>query len=215
MGTTLEAAWLVAGLGNPGTGYASTRHNVGFMVTDRLAGARGALRPAPHQAEAAWVRVGSTSVALIKPQAFMNLSGPPVAAWLAALGLAPDRLVVVHDDLDLPLGRLRVSARAGAGGHRGVESIQVSLGTRDFARVRVGIGRPPESVDAVEHVLEVFSPEEMPTLAQVLEDAADAVRVLIRQGLAPAMNRFNRRPEEAGASSAPPEPGSRAKETGA
>jgi PTH1 family peptidyl-tRNA hydrolase len=214
VGTTLEAAWLVAGLGNPGAGYASTRHNVGFMVADRLAGTRGGFRPAPHQVEAAWLRLGNVSVALIKPQAFMNLSGSPVAEWLAALGLTPDRLVVVHDDLDLPLGRLRVSARAGAGGHRGVESIQVSLGSKDFPRVRVGIGRPPESADAVEHVLEVFGPEEMPTLAQVLEDAADAVQVLIRQGLDPAMNRYNRRPEEAGASSGPPEPGPQANERG-
>src|SRR5512143_3569184 len=106
------------------------------MVADRLAGAQGVFRPARHQVEAAWVRLGDVSVALVKPQAFMNLSGPPVADWLTALGLLPDRLVVVHDDLDLPLGRLRVSAQAGAGGHRGVASIQACLGTKAFARVR-------------------------------------------------------------------------------
>ena len=200
MGTTLEAAWLVAGLGNPGADYTGTRHNVGFMVADRLAGARGAFRPARHQVEAAWVRLGDVGVALVKPPAFMNLSGPPVADWVATLGLTPDRLVVVHDDLDLPLGRLRVSAQAGAGGHRGVASIQASLGTKVFPRVRVGIGRPPESTEAVEHVLEVFSPDDMLTLSQVLEDAADAVRVLIRQGLASAMNRYNRRRDQGEAS---------------
>ncbi len=196
MGTTLEAAWLVVGLGNPGPEYTGTRHNVGFMVADRLAGARGAFRRARHQVEAVGVRLGDVSVALVKPQAFMNLSGPAVADWLGSLGLTPDRLVVIHDDLDLPLGRLRVSAQAGAGGHRGVASIQASLGTNAFPRVRVGIGRPPESTEAADHVLEVFSPEEMPTLSQVLADAADAVRVLICQGLGPAMNRYNRRPDK-------------------
>jgi PTH1 family peptidyl-tRNA hydrolase len=196
VGTTLEAAWLVVGLGNPGPDYTDTRHNVGFMVADRLAGAGRAFRRARHQVEAAWVRVGDVPVALVKPQAYMNLSGPPVADWLATLGLSPDRLVVVHDDLDLALGRLRVSAQAGAGGHRGVASIQASLGTKAFPRVRVGIGRPPESAEAAEHVLEVFGPEEMPTLSRVLADATDAVRVLIRHGIGPAMNRYNRRPEQ-------------------
>jgi PTH1 family peptidyl-tRNA hydrolase len=215
VGTTREAAWLVAGLGNPGADYRGTRHNVGFMVADRLAGA--AFRPARHQVEAAWVRLGDVSVALVKPQAFMNLSGPPVADWLAALSLTPDRLVVVHDDLDLPLGRLRVSAQAGAGGHRGVASIQASLGTKAFARVRVGIGRPPESAEAVDHVLEVFSPGEMPVLSRALEDAAEAVQVLIRHGLARAMNRYNRRrdQEEDSREDSRPAPVAEAREPGA
>ena len=204
MGTTLEAVWLVVGLGNPGSGYAATRHNVGFMVLDRLAGPRQAFRPVGHESEVARLHLAGVPVALVKPQAFMNLSGAPVAAWLAALGLALDRLLVVHDDLDLPLGRLRISARAGAGGHRGVASIQEALGTTDFPRVRVGIGRPAEGAEAVEHVLELFGAEELPTLARVLDEAADAVRVLIRQGLAPAMNRYNRRGDEEGASSAQP-----------
>jgi PTH1 family peptidyl-tRNA hydrolase len=196
VGASLEAAWLVVGLGNPGPGYGGTRHNVGFMVADRLAGSRGAFRPARRESQAACIRLAGVSVALIKPQAFMNLSGPPVAAWLGALGLAPERLLVVHDDLDLPLGRLRISARAGAGGHRGVASIQEALGTTEFARVRVGIGRPAGGADAVEHVLDVFTAGELPTLARVLDDAADAVRALIRQGLAFAMNRYNRRRDE-------------------
>jgi PTH1 family peptidyl-tRNA hydrolase len=206
VGAILEAAWLVAGLGNPGPEYAATRHNVGFMVLERLAGPRGAFRPARHQVEIASMHLAGAAVALVKPQAFMNVSGPGLAAWLEGLGLGPERLVVVHDDLDLPLGRLRVSARAGAGGHRGVASIQETLGTTEFPRVRVGIGRPAEGADAVEHVLEVFSAEELPTLAQVLADAADAVRLLIRQGISPAMNRYNRRQEEGGACCEPPEP---------
>jgi len=193
---SLEAAWLVAGLGNPGPEYAATRHNVGFMVLERLAGPRGAFRRARHDVEIASVQLSGAAVALLKPQAFMNLSGPGVGAWLEALGLAPERLVVVHDDLDLPLGRLRVSARAGAGGHRGVASIQEALGTTEFPRLRVGIGRPSEGSEAVEHVLAAFAAEELPTLALVLADAAEAVRVLIRQGLGPAMNRYNRRRDE-------------------
>lgn len=188
----------MAGLGNPGPEYAATRHNVGFMVLERLAGPRGAFRRARHEVEIACVQLAGAAVALLKPQAFMNLSGPGVAAWLQGLGLAPERLVVVHDDLDLPLGRLRISARAGAGGHRGVASIQEVLGTTEFPRVRVGIGRPSEDSEAVEHVLAAFAAEELPTLAQALADAADAVRVLIRQGLGPAMNRYNRRRDDEG-----------------
>jgi PTH1 family peptidyl-tRNA hydrolase len=121
----------------------------------------------------------------------MNLSGPPVAEWLEKLGLSAARLVVIHDDLDLPLGRLRVSARAGSGGHRGVESIQTVLGTRAFPRVRVGIGRPGEAQKAADRVLETFAPQEMPVVGAVLDRAAEAVQTLIADGLARAMNRYN------------------------
>jgi PTH1 family peptidyl-tRNA hydrolase len=129
----------------------------------------------------------------------MNLSGPPVAAWLQTLGLPAARLVVIHDDLDLPLGRLRVSARAGPGGHRGVASIQTALGTQAFPRVRVGIGRPREGQEAVDRVLEAFAPEELPLVGVVIDRAAEAVRTLIADGLPSAMNRYNVRVPAGGA----------------
>jgi len=192
VGAIAEAHWLVVGLGNPGPAYAQTRHNVGFAVVDRLAGAgRVRFRSGRSHAERACLELSGIPILLLKPQAFMNLSGPPVADWLEKLGLSAARLVVIHDDLDLPLGRLRISARAGPGGHRGVESIQSVLGTRGFPRVRVGIGRPREGQQAADRVLEVFAPEELPVVEAVLERAAEAVQTLIADGLARAMNQYN------------------------
>jgi PTH1 family peptidyl-tRNA hydrolase len=202
VGAIAEAHWLVVGLGNPGPEYARTRHSVGFAVVDRLAGARRVrLGPGRYRTERAWSDLAGVPILLVKPQAFMNLSGPPVAAWLERLELPPARLVVIHDDLDLPLGRLRVSARAGPGGHRGVASIQAELGTQAFPRVRVGIGRPREGQDASDRVLEAFAPEELSVVEVVIDRAAEAVRVLITDGLASAMNRYNVR-EPSGSSPA-------------
>ena len=192
MGAIREAHWLVAGLGNPGLGYARTRHNVGFLVVERLAAeAKVRFVPEASQAEAAWVNVSGAAVLLLKPQAFMNLSGPPITGWLSVLDLPVERLVVVHDDLDLPLGRLRLTGAAGSGGHRGVASIQAVLGSKDFPRVRVGIGRPDEDEDAADRVLGEFRPEEYPLVEETLARAAAAVQCLIREGLAAAMGRYN------------------------
>jgi peptidyl-tRNA hydrolase, PTH1 family len=187
----VEADWLVAGLGNPGPAYAGTRHNLGFAVLDRLAGQR--FRPAAREAEAAWRRVDGAPVLLIKPQTFMNRSGDAVGGWLEQLGLSSERLIVVHDDLDLPVGRVRISAEAGPGGHRGVASIQARLGTTQFPRVRVGIGRPEAGEAAEERVLRGFSADEMPRIETALPEAALAVEAIIRQGVAAAMNQYNRR----------------------
>lgn len=182
----------MAGLGNPGSAYARTRHNVGFLVLERLAAeARVPFAPEAFQAEVGWAVVSRAPVVLLKPQAFMNRSGPPVADWLAVLALPAERLVVVHDDLDLPLGRLRLTGSAGSGGHRGVASIQAAMGTREFPRVRVGIGRPDEDEDAADHVLGEFRPEEYPLVEEVVVRAAAAVRSLIGEGLAAAMGRYN------------------------
>jgi PTH1 family peptidyl-tRNA hydrolase len=173
---------------------------VGFAVVDRLAGvARVRLEAGRYRTERAWSDLSGVPVLLVKPQAFMNLSGPSVAAWLGHLGLPAARLVVIHDDLDLPLGRLRVSARAGPGGHRGVASIQEALGTRAFPRVRVGIGRPGEGQAASDRVLEAFAPEELPVVGAGIDRAAEAVRTLISEGLASAMNRYNVRIPAGGA----------------
>lgn len=192
MGAIREAHWLVAGLGNPGLEYARTRHNVGFLVVERLAAeAKVRFVPEALQAEAAWANVSGAVVLLLKPQAFMNLSGPPITGWLSVLDLPVERLVVVHDDLDLPLGRLRLTGGAGSGGHRGVASLQAALGSKDFPRVRVGIGRPDEDEDAADRVLGEFRPEEYPLVEETLARAAAAVQSLIREGLAAAMGRYN------------------------
>jgi len=190
-----EARWLVAGLGNPGSAYARTRHNVGFAVLERLA-AEGSVGFAPGtwESQVAFVRVSSVPVLLLKPQTFMNRSGAAVAGWLSRLCLSPAGLVVVHDDLDLPLGRLRIVTAAGAGGHRGVRSLQEALGTQDFARVRVGIGRPEAGEAAMDRVLADFASQEVAILDDVVGRAADAVRSLILEGSTLAMNRYNVRP---------------------
>jgi PTH1 family peptidyl-tRNA hydrolase len=199
------AQWLVAGLGNPGAEYAGTRHNVGFAVVERLAEqARAPFLPGPARSRVARVRLAGSSVLLVQPLAFMNASGEPVAACLSALRLPAERLVVVHDDLDLPLGRLKVVAEAGAGGHRGVASIQARLGTAAFPRVRIGIGRPGESEDAADRVLSPFSDEEAPVAAEAVDRAAVAVRSVILHGPAAAMNRFNARNAPAHEGSADP-----------
>jgi peptidyl-tRNA hydrolase, PTH1 family len=183
---------LVAGLGNPGPDYAGTRHNVGFATIERLA-AEGSARfsPGGDDAETALILLGGSAVVLLKPQTFMNRSGAAVAAWLDRLALPAAGLVVVHDDLDLPLGRLRIVAAAGAGGHRGVRSIQETLGTVEFPRVRVGIGRPEAGQAAAQRVLAEFTSEERPVAATLVERAAAAVRCLILEGVDPAMNRYN------------------------
>ena len=189
-----EADWLVAGLGNPGSEYVRSRHNLGFAVVERLAEDGSAtFAHATWESEAAGIRLSVVPVVLIKPQTYMNRSGAAVASWLARFGLPPTRLVVVHDELDLPLGRLRIAVAAGAGGHRGVRSIQDTLGTTNFPRVRLGIGRPDASEGAADRVLADFAPEEIPIIAAMVARAVEAVRSLILEGAARAMNRYNAR----------------------
>ncbi|OGB93567.1 MAG: aminoacyl-tRNA hydrolase, partial [candidate division NC10 bacterium RBG_16_65_8] len=180
-----DAQWLVAGLGNPGPAYARTRHNVGFAVVERLATSGSAgFSPGMCESRVAEIRLSSTPVLLLKPQTFMNRSGPAVAGWLSRLGLPPARLLVVHDDLDLAVARLRIVTSAGAGGHRGVDSIQESLGTAAFPRIRIGVGRPEAGEDAADRVLADVAPEEAAVLADAVVRAADAVRCLILEGAA-------------------------------
>ncbi len=183
---------LVVGLGNPGSRYEGTRHNLGFQVADRLAARwdAGAWREVLGSllAEA---RPRGATVALAKPLGFMNRSGDSVAALMGWMGLPPDRLLVVHDDLDLPLGALRVRLRGGAGGHNGIRSVAESLGTGEFTRLKVGVGRPPEGSSGADYVLSRFLPEEAGLLPAIVERAGDAAEAALFEGPLAAMNRFH------------------------
>lgn len=184
---------LVVGLGNPGPEYASTRHNVGFMVADRLAGRLGCRwKPAPFPALEASGRVEGREVVLLKPTTYMNLSGKAVAAAARRRRLGPGEICAVYDDLDLPPGTVRVRPEGGAGGHRGILSMIAELGTSAFGRVRVGIGRPGPGVSAADYVLSAFPPDEWERVEPALDRAADAVLAVVAGGYEAAMNRFNR-----------------------
>jgi len=185
--------FLITGLGNPGREYAGSRHNVGFLALDRLA-ARAGLRFAADAELAALACHGdlaTRSVLLLEPQTYMNLSGRAVAAACRRHALGADQVLVIHDDMDLELGRIQLRRGGGDGGHKGIRSIGAELGHLDFHRMRLGVGRPTGG-DAVEHVLGGFGPDERPALEELLDRAADAAAVWLREGLVAAMNRFNR-----------------------
>jgi peptidyl-tRNA hydrolase, PTH1 family len=187
-----EAPWLVIGLGNPGPGYAGNRHNVGFMVLDLLAERVGG-RFKAHKGRAdvleSWL-AGQRAV-LGKPRSYMNESGGPVVSLRDFYKVPVEQLVVVHDELDLEPGMLRLKQGGGDNGHNGLRSMRRSLGSGEFARVRVGIGRPPGRQDPADYVLHDFSAAERKELGVTVERAADAVEALIREGLALAQNAYN------------------------
>ncbi len=185
---------LIVGLGNPGAEYTGTRHNIGFAVVARLAERYGArFKEARCRALVAVIRVGGAAVTLALPQTFMNLSGQAVGPLLRELALSPAQMMLVYDDLDLPLGRIRLLPRGSSGGHRGVESVIAAVGTADFPRLRVGIGRPPGGGDAAAYVLSRFAPEEEELVQAVCELAVATLDCVLREGLVQAMNKFNRR----------------------
>ncbi len=186
---------LIVGLGNPGKKYQGTRHNLGFFVIDRLAQQNHITisRKIRDARVGEWFRSGETIV-LAKPQTFMNRSGVAVKEILAEYRGTADDLVVVYDDLDLPFGRIRIRPYGSAGGHRGILSIQEHLIGAPFCRVRVGVGRPPEGMDAVGYVLEPFSAAEQDTLGETIERAAASLECILTDGVERAMGRFNRVP---------------------
>jgi len=186
--------WIVLGLGNPGARYRQTRHNVGFRVVDRLAAHWGVtVSRAAHRALVGEARPDGERVLLVKPQTFMNASGETAASVHRFYRVAPSRMVAIHDDVDLAVGRIRVRADGGPGGHRGIESLIAALDDRGFTRVKVGVGRPPAGWDTADHVLGVPPPAEAGTLADAEERAAEAVALLLVEGPARAMNRINQK----------------------
>ena len=190
--------WLLVGLGNPGRRYQGNRHNVGFMVADVLASAGEDLQARPNgrfQGELGKGSLDRQPVLLLKPQTFMNLSGRSAAAVCRFYEVEAERVVVIHDDVDLELGRLRVKAGGGDGGHKGIRSLVQELGSPAFVRVRFGVGRP--SVGEVEDfVLQDFRAAERPAALEAIGRAAEAVRVVVGEGVNAAMNRFNGPPAE-------------------
>ena len=184
---------LVVGLGNPGRNYERTRHNLGFLIVDQIARQNQvALKKELCDALVGEWWGDAQRTLLAKPQAFMNRSGESVKGLLDHFCSTPDDLVVIHDDLDLAFGRIRIRPGGGAGGHRGVLSIMESLGGAQFYRIRVGIGRPPDGIDPTDFVLEPFTSEELGQLDKLVSRAAEAVVTLLREGGKRAMEQFNR-----------------------
>jgi PTH1 family peptidyl-tRNA hydrolase len=184
--------YLIAGLGDPGREYRETRHNIGFMLLDRLAVVLGGrFTRLQSKALVASTPFRGNRVILAKPQTFMNLSGQAVAGLMHFYKLPLEKLLVVHDHLDLPLGVLRIRPDGGAGGQRGMESIIEQLGTDDFTRLRIGIGRPPGRMDPADYVLQEFPEGDMQVVSESLTRAAEAVLAWIESGLEAAMNQYN------------------------
>lgn len=181
---------LVVGLGNPGPRYATTRHNLGFLVADILADRLGAGFKVHKKsgAEVTTGQLGGRAVVLAKPRVYMNESGRQVGPLANFYSVPPADVIVMHDELDLDFGRIRLKAGGGAGGHNGLRSVSSALGTNDFQRVRIGIGRPPGRKDGATFVLENFNSVERPELGTICEQAADAAELLIKLGLEPAQN---------------------------
>jgi PTH1 family peptidyl-tRNA hydrolase len=186
--------WLVVGLGNPGEKYAGTRHNIGARVAERLAERLGErLRKVRFiPIEAAEANLDGQRVYIARPQAFMNVSGPPVASFAKRRKVDVDHVIACHDEIDLAFGALKVKQGGSTAGHNGLKSLQQALGSPDFQRVRLGVGRPTGRKDAADHVLDRFTKAEREDVELLIEEGADAVETLIRQGLTAAQERHNR-----------------------
>ncbi|BDU10429.1 peptidyl-tRNA hydrolase [Aurantimicrobium sp. INA4] len=190
----MSNSWLVVGLGNPGPDYAGHRHNVGQMALSQLASDIGATFKS-HKANAlvaeGWVRPGGPKLILAKPNTFMNLSGGPVANLLKFYGIEPSNLIVLHDELDIDFDVVRLKSNGGHGGHNGLRDIIAAIGTNEFDRVRIGIGRPPGRQDAADFVLSNFNSSEREVLPHVLAHVCDAVDMIATEGILAAQQRFN------------------------
>ncbi|MBV9382920.1 MAG: aminoacyl-tRNA hydrolase [Streptosporangiaceae bacterium] len=187
-----DERWIIAGLGNPGPEYAGTRHNAGYMVAALLAERMGARFKAHRtSSDIAEGRLAGQPVTLARPRSYMNLSGRPVASLAHFYKISPERIVVIHDELDIPFGVVRLKFGGGDNGHNGLRSITQALGTRDYYRVRFGIGRPPGRMDPAAYVLRDFSAPERAELPLAVDRCADAAETLISKGLATAQNIYH------------------------
>lgn len=185
--------WVIVGLGNPGRKYSRTRHNIGFAVVEELASQGGvSLREKPNY-RIVKCSIKETVAVLVEPLTFMNLSGEAVREVLGKSGVPPGNLIVIHDDIDMETGRLRIKRSGGSGGHRGVESIIREIGTREFTRVKLGIGRD-EDVLPEDYVLSKFKRGELPAVREAIITAAEAVSTIVKDGVENAMNLYNKRP---------------------
>jgi peptidyl-tRNA hydrolase, PTH1 family len=187
-----DERWLIAGLGNPGSQYAGNRHNLGFMVADEIAARMGAkFKRDRSRAQVVTGQLAGHPVVVGKPQGYMNLSGGPVAALRTFYKIPPERILVIHDELDLPFETIRLKTGGGDNGHNGLRSVTASLGTREYHRERVGIGRPPGRMDPADFVLRDFSSSEKAELPLIVDRAADMVEALLSHGMAAAQNEFH------------------------
>jgi PTH1 family peptidyl-tRNA hydrolase len=193
--TSAADVWLVVGLGNPGPTYAGHRHNVGYLVADELAARMGSKFRAHKSGRAEVVegrlQPGGPRVVLARPRGYMNESGGPVSALMKFYKVSPERIIAIHDELDIPFGTLRAKLGGGDNGHNGLRSLRSSLGTGDFHRVRLGIGRPHGRQDVADFVLSNYSTAERKELPVQVIDAADAVECLVTDGLEKTQQRFN------------------------
>lgn len=183
--------WLVAGLGNPGTKYSKTRHNIGFLVIEEIALRAGLTFKREEDLRIARGSIRDTDIILIEPLTFMNLSGTAIKKAIERFNLSPENLIVIHDDIDMETGRLRIRKRGSSGGHRGVESIISSIGSQEFIRVKIGIGRG-KGMPVEEYVLSKFRKEEIPLIQDAVSRAADSVLCIVTEGVDKAMNKFNK-----------------------
>ena len=190
--------WVIVGLGNPGKKYAGTRHNVGFVLIQRLADKHNAkLKKRKYSAKAAQVELTNGPALLVKPWTYMNRSGEAVNGVIGGTGVNLDRLLVVYDDLDIPLGEIRIRKAGGPGTHKGMASIVQEIDSTEFPRIRIGIGPLPPGIDATDFVLDDFPKEENPILEDCLIVAEEAVDLIMMSGVEEAMNRFNRKVNDA------------------
>jgi PTH1 family peptidyl-tRNA hydrolase len=182
--------WLIAGLGNPGRKYSRTRHNIGFMVIEEVAGRHNIELKPKSEYNIGRGSIGGQKVVLLEPLLYMNRSGTVVQKFYRKLIIPEEKLIVIHDDLDMEKGKIRIRERGSSGGHRGIESIIQDIGTREFMRLKIGIGRP-EEMPAEEYVLRKFSRQELSIIKDTIQKAADAVQSILLEGLDKTMNKFN------------------------
>ncbi|WP_404289686.1 aminoacyl-tRNA hydrolase [Glutamicibacter arilaitensis] len=186
--------WLVAGLGNPGPGYAGNRHNIGQMVLDELAQRSGS-KFKTHSSRAQIIQgrlgIGGPRVVLAKPMTYMNLSGGPVANLAKFFGIGIEKLIVVHDEIDIPFDTVKLKRGGGEGGHNGLRDISKAMGSKDYLRVRAGVGRPAGRMDTADWVLQDFSKTEKQALPFLIDNSADAVELLMSSGLEAAQEKFH------------------------